>query len=55
MGGRVDEPIGGECPAKPEPTIWKIPDDVWEIAVEILDVTTQPGTGGMKGFPSKAS
>ena len=37
MGGRVDEPIGGECPAKPEPTIWKIPDDVWEIAVEILD------------------
>ncbi len=37
MGGRVDEPIDGECPAKPEPTIWKIPDDVWEIAVEILD------------------
>ena len=37
MGGRVDEPTGGECQAKPAPTIWKIPDDVWEIAVEILD------------------
>ena len=37
MSGRVDESTGGERPAKPEPTIWEIPDDVWEIAAEILD------------------
>lgn len=36
MSKRTDAGADGQGREDPEPTIWKMPDEVWEIAEEIL-------------------